>query len=166
MAPLPFPRVEKIVSRITPISFRKTFPRSFLSTKTYYIRALNLNEQIALFFPPSSWPNGCPTQDETCLLFEIYWLWPFFTFSRFVHSIFKFYKVTPWMLITNLILFMSAFEEICRGWGFTPSLNLFRAFFKILKDNNRFLNFCYRNGLTIFSSHKDSIKHWVKSFAI
>lgn len=89
----------------------------------------------------------------------------FFPLSRFVHSVFKFYEVTPWMLITNLILFMSAFEEICRGWGFTPSLNLFRAFFKILKDNNRFF-FCARYGLTIFSSHKDSIKHWVKSFAI
>lgn len=63
-------------------------------------------------------------------------------------------------------MFMSAFEVMCWGWGFAPSLSLFRACFKILKANNGFLNFCGRNGLAIYIGHKDCIKHWVDSFAI
>lgn len=70
------------------------------------------------------------------------------------------------MLTANSILFMSAFEVMCRSWGFAPSLSLFRAFLKILKTNNGFLSFCGQNGLAVFIGHKDSIKHWVDNFAI
>lgn len=52
------------------------------------------------------------------------------------------------------------------GWDFAPLLGLFRAFFKILKANNRFLSFCGRTDLTIFTGHKDSIKHWVEYFTV
>lgn len=53
-----------------------------------------------------------------------------------------------------------------RGWGFSPFVSLFRAFFNLLKSNKGFLNFCGRLGLSIFTGHKESIKHCINHFAI
>lgn len=74
-------------------------------------------------------------------------------------SAFKFYRVTPRMLALSSILFMRVFEVVCCGWGFAPFIGLLRAFFKILKANNRLLNFYGRTGLSIFTNHKYSIKY-------
>lgn len=70
MAPLLFPQVEKIVSRVTPTSLHKTFHRSFLSIKTHYTRAPNLNEWIILFFLPLP-PDLVDAQSKRRLVFYL-----------------------------------------------------------------------------------------------
>lgn len=92
MAPLPYLRVEKVVSRVTPTSLREAFPRSFLSAKTYYVQTPNSNGRIALFsFPPPL--DLMDAQSKRRLVFYLkqidYGL--SFPFSSFVHSILGFF---------------------------------------------------------------------------
>lgn len=90
----------------------------------------------------------------------------FFPFSHFFVDIFQFYLVSPQMLTPNSILFMHAFEAVCWGWRFRPSVNLFNSPFKILKSNNGFWNSNGCISLSIFTGHKDFICHWIKSFLL
>lgn len=155
MAPVLYPWVEKIVSRVTPTSLLEFFSRAFFSMETHYIHALNSNERITLFsFTPP--PDPVDAQSERKLVFCLKQIdcGLSFPFSGFVHSIFRFFQVMPRTLTPNSILFMSAFETMCRSWGFAPFLGLIRAFLKIVKANNGFLSFCSRYGLSIFTGHK------------
>lgn len=166
MAPVLYPRVEKIVSSVIPASLLEFFSRAFFSMETHYIHALNSNERITLFsFTPP--PDPVDAQSERKLVFCLKQIdcGLSFPFSGFIHSVFRFFQVMPRTLTPNSILFMSAFEAMCRSWGFAPFLGLIRAFFKIVKANNGFLSFCSRYGLSIFTGHKDSIKHWMEHFA-
>lgn len=89
-----------------------------------------------------------------------------FLFSIFFVEVFQFYWVSPRMLTPNSILFMRTFEVEYWGWSFRLSVNLFRSLFRILRSNNGFWNFSGCIGLSIFTGHKDSIRHWVESFAV
>lgn len=141
-------------------SFWSPSPRfSFYGDPLHSDSELQWANYLILFFS-ASWPSRHSLWEDTCLLFEASWLF----FENF--SFFLYFKVIPRMLTPNSILFISAFEAMCQGWGFAHSLVLFRTFFKIFKANNDFLCFCGKTSLIIFISHKDSIKHWVEHFAI
>ena len=70
------------------------------------------------------------------------------------------------MLSPNSILFMCSFESICLSWGFAPTACLFVTFFRLVRASQCFYYFAPRDGLSIFTGYKDSIKGWVEGFVV
>lgn len=70
MAPLPYSRVEKIISGVTSSSLSKASPWAFLSTENHYIRTPHSHEQIALFSFPIP-PNLVDAKSERRFVFYL-----------------------------------------------------------------------------------------------
>lgn len=152
------PDVLRVESDVTPSSLKNFFSREYLDTPLFRIRAPYPNERIVLPDPP---PSGLidPQKDLSLVFFakqREYGLT--FPFSPFFTEVFRYFRITPRMLVPNSILFMSSFESVCLSWGFTPTVHLFVSFFRLVRESQGFYYFSPRGGLSIFSDHKDSIK--------
>ena len=166
MASLKLPDVFDLESHITPSNITNHISRRLLDTPLYLIRAPLPNERIVLPYPRP--PGLVDPQEVRSIVFflkqrEFGLPLPF---TPFFVEVFEYFGVTPRMLSPNSILFMSCFESICLGWGFAPTACLFVTFFRLVRAKQNFYYFSPRNGLSLLTGYKDSIKGWVENFLV
>lgn len=136
-----------LATSVTPSSLFHHFFRDLVDTAIFRIREPLHNEWIFLPNPP---PMGLVDahQGRNLIFFvKQYELGLVFPFTPFFIEVFQHFRVTLQMLSPNSILFMCYFKSIYLCWGFIPSIDLFFAFFHLVRSSHKFYYFGLRTGL-------------------